>query len=657
MADAATAVEGRATAADALRRYLDGEHRAIKERVRGRMTEEEFEPVSELPRDEYRQTVMRWMLRLAEEGETKILFPREYGGEGNIGGGVAGFEMLAHADLSLLVKCGVQFGLFGGAVQHLGNERHRSEYLPAIMTGELPGCFAMTESGHGSDVQRVRTTAKYDADADELVVHTPDESASKDYIGNAACHGRMAVVFAQLEVAGEGHGVHAVLVPLRDEQGQTLAGVTIEDCGQKLGLEGVDNGRIRFDHVRVPRGNLLDRYGRIDENGTYSSEFENPNRRFFTTIGTLIQGRVSVGGAAISATKSALTIAIRHALRRTQFGPPDSDEEALLLDYRVHQRRLLQPLATTYALHFAQEKLRGWLHEAFTTDDYPDRERRKLESFAAGVKLTATWHATATIQTCREACGGAGYMAENRFAALKADTDVFTTFEGDNTILLQLVARAILTDYRERFGDLGRLEMVRFVGAEMFETAVERTLARQLVGAVADALPTSDDEEDRIEDRDLQLELFRWREERLIASVARRLKRGIDAGGSSFDVFNECQDHVLETARAHVDRLILEAFADAVERCDDDSIRPLLDSLFDLHALTLLERDLGWFFTHGRMNIERSRSVTRAINRLCSELREHAGVLVDAFAIPDEALAAPIGLRNAPQAAASAARG
>src|SRR3712207_3596767 len=125
----------------------------------------------------------------------------------------------------------------------------------------------MTETGHGSNVQALRTTATYDADRDELVVHTPDDDARKDYIGNAALHARMAVVFAQLRVGGEEPGIHALLVPLRDERGETLPGVRIEDCGEKLGLEGVDNGRIWFDHVRVPRTALLDRYGGIDEQG------------------------------------------------------------------------------------------------------------------------------------------------------------------------------------------------------------------------------------------------------------------------------------------------------------------------------------------------------------------------------------------------------
>src|SRR3954447_20329897 len=387
MSDAATATRETESApeAEALLRFLDGEHHEMREHVRERMAEPDFAPVSGMDRDEYRDLIMHWTRLMAEDGHPKYLFPKEYGGGGNIGAAVTAFETLGHADLSLLVKCGVQFGLFGGAVLHLGNESHHRELLPAIMTVELPGCFAMTESGHGSDVQRLRTRAVYDADAAEFVIDTPDESARKDYIGNAARDGRMAVVFAQLEVDGEEHGVHALLVPLRDEDGDTLPGVTIEDCGDKIGLNGVDNGRIAFEGVRVPRTALLDRYGKVTEDGSYESPIENKNRRFFTMIGTLIQGRVSVSGAGLSATKSALTIAVRYGLRRKQFGPPDSDREVPLLDYLVHQRGLMPPLARAYAIHFAQRKLVAQLHAAFSSDsEQEDRDRRKLEAFAAG---------------------------------------------------------------------------------------------------------------------------------------------------------------------------------------------------------------------------------------------------------------------------------
>src|ERR1700710_1641683 len=350
----------------------------------------------------------------------------------------------------------------------------------------------MTESGHGSNVQALGTTATYDSEAGEFVIDTPDDRARKDYIGNAALHASHAVVFAQLVVDGESRGVHALVVPIRDEQGEPAPGVRIEDCGRKIGLNGVDNGRCYFDGVRVPRHPLLDRYAVVTEDGRYFSDIENPDRRFFTMLGTLVQGRVCVGGAGINASKVALAVAIEYAHHRRQFGNPGSGEEEVLLDYGMHQRRLFPLLARTYALHFAQERVAAQLHEIFTDisdDGAAELARRALESRAAGTKAMGTWHASRTIQECREACGGAGYLSVNRFDALRADTDVFTTFEGDNTILMQLVAKGLLTDYKDSFEDLDQIGLVRFLASTAVETVLERTNARSILERLRDVVP------------------------------------------------------------------------------------------------------------------------------------------------------------------------
>jgi len=633
-----------------LRTLLDGPNADVRDLVRAWLAEPGNAPVADLPREEHRAQVLAWARELADAGGTAIGFPVEYGGEGNVGRSIAAFETLAAGDLSLLVKCGVQFGLFGGAVLHLGTEHHHERYLSAITSLQLPGCFAMTETGHGSNVQALATTATYDAAAGEFVVHTPDADARKDYIGNAARDGRMAAVFAQLVVDGEARGVHALLVPIRADDGGVLPGVTIEDCGAKLGLEGVDNGRIAFDQVRVPRDALLDRYAQVREDGTYFSPIENPTKRFFVMLGTLIQGRASVCGASITATKVALDIAVRRSLTRRQFGPPGGDE-VLLLDYRTHQRRLLPALATTYGLHFAQARLVERLHRAFTTDDVPDRERRQLETFAAGLKAVASWHATDTIQACREACGGAGYLRANRFAALKADTDVFTTFEGDNTVLLQLAAKNLLTDYRDEFGELDPLGLASFFAGQVIGTLAERAAVRKvLAGLAARLLPgrarakPGDEAAGRgrygeLRDRTEQLSLLRWRQEHILQGVARRLKGGIDSGREPFDVLVDCQDHVVEAARAWVDRVVLEAFADAVEACEDPELHALLDRACSLYALTRVEAERGFYQEHGRLTAARSKAVIKTVNALCAELRPDAERLVDAFAIPAPALA------------------
>jgi acyl-CoA oxidase len=631
----------------ALIELLDGRYADIRQLVKKNLAEygDILVDAEQLSREEFRQRVLDVVVMMAETGQTGMGFPEEYGGGGDIGASIAAFETLGYGDLSVLVKVGVQFGLFGGAILQLGTKEHHDAYLEDLITGRLLGCFAMTETGHGSNVQALGTTATYDADAGEFVIETPDDLSRKDYIGNAAMHARLAVVFAQLEVGGVSHGVHAFVVPIRDEDGTVMPNVRIEDCGQKIGLNGVDNGRIWFDGVRVPRTALLNQYADVSEDGTYSSPIENPDRRFFTMLGTLVQGRVCVGGAAINASKVALSVAVKYGLVRRQFGSPGSGREELLLDYGMHQRRLFPLLARTYALHFAQERVAADLHQVFSDRDTPEHDRRALESRAAGTKALGTWHATRTIQECREACGGAGYMSVNRFDALRADTDVFTTFEGDNTILLQLVAKGLLTDYADEFGDLDQLGMMRFVASVAVETVIERTSVHKLLDRVRDVLPAGDTDTDPdagILDTSYHLNLLRWREEHMLASVARRLKRGMDDGRDPAAVFSAVQDHVIGAARAHVERLLLEAFVDKIATLPEGQNKAALQLVCDLFALSAIEEDRAWFMEHGRFSNAKSKAVTAMVNELCRRVRPIADQLVDAFDIPPEMLRAEI---------------
>ena len=643
----------------ALARLLDGKHADVRDLVRANLVAHAsvLDEAESMSRDDFRERVRALVVELAATGQTGMGFPVEYGGGGDLGASVAAFETLALGDLSVLVKVGVQFGLFGGAILQLGTTPHHDAYLADLITAKRMGCFAMTETGHGSNVQRLGTTATYDPATEEFVLHTPDDQSRKDYIGNAAQHAELAVVFAQLVLpAGAGgeaesHGVHALVVPLRREGpgGAVLPGIRIEDCGPKMGLNGVDNGRIWFDGVRVPRANLLDRFATVSPEGVYSSPIDNPDRRFFTMLGTLVQGRVCVGGAGINAAKVAITLATTYAGTRRQFeatAPPDED---VLLDYGLHQRRLLPLLAKTYALHVAQEVVAGQLHDVFSGSTIDEHARRELEARAAGTKVLGTWHATRTIQECREACGGAGYLAANRFAALKADTDVFTTFEGDNHVLLQLVAKGLLTDYASDFEDLDQFGMVRFVASMAVETVIEKTNVHKLLTRLKDVLPGGDewDQEAGLLDPNYQLAMLRFREEHMLAGVARRLKRGIGDGLNPGEVFSKVQDHVIAVAVAHVERLVLEAFVEKVREVAASQpdagpgLGVALGLLCDLFALSTIEGDRAWFMEHGRLSVARSKAITREVNDLCRKVRPLAQSYVDAFGVPHEMLRAP----------------
>ncbi|ORV14055.1 acyl-CoA dehydrogenase [Mycobacterium celatum] len=621
------------TIAEHLRNTLDGRWRDVKNQMRERLSDEIFAPHYTPNTVIARTKVAEQMKIMADAGAADDGFRKEHGGTGNVGAAITMIEMLAMSDLSLMVKAGVQWGLFGGAVENLGTEPHHERYVPKIINLELRGCFAMTEWGHGSDVQSLETTATYDPETQEFVIDSATPSARKEYIGGAAETATIAAVFAQLITGGENHGVHCFLVPIRDADGNDLPGVTTSDNHYKGGLPGVDNGRIVFDHVRVPRENLLNKYGDVAPDGTYSSPIDNPGRRFFTMIGTLIRGRVCVGGSAGNAARLALDIATRYALQRRQFSAPDGEGEVLIMDYLVHQRRLLPLIAKSYALQFAQNELVAKCHDIQTADAPDAEEQRELESRAAGLKAANTWHASKAIQEAREACGGAGYMAENRLIALRADTDVFTTFEGDNHVLTQLVAKELLTAYADDIRSMSPVEWVRFAANAVSDRVMKRTAAEAIMQRIIDARQDSE-EEGSLFNRGTQVKMFEDREEYLLSSVARRLQAKSNEM-SAFDAFNAVQDHVLHAASAHIDRVVLEAFVAGIDSCEDEKAREILDLVCDLYALTVIEDDKAWYIEHRYLSTERAKAVTRGINDRCRRLRPYAETLVDGFGIPE----------------------
>ena len=638
----------------AVQRVLDGRWAHVRERARATVPASWCEPTDHLSTAEHRAVTLERLKEVVPTGEHRYGFAASAtGGLGgdSVGAQTVNFEMLGHADLSLTIKAGVQWGLFAGSIQALGTAKHHERYLRDAVETDLLGCFAMTETGHGSDVANLATTATYDEATGEIVVHTPGPDARKDYIGNAAQDARMAVVYAQLITKGERHGVHAVLVPVRDEAGNALPGVTLSDCGRKMGLNGVDNGRIVFDQVRVPRENLLDRYGQVAEDGTYSSSIASDNARFFTTLGALVKGRVCIGGAALAASKTGLAIAVRYAESRTQFPRPGGGgEEVTLLDYRTHQRRLLPLLARSAVLSLAQDDLVAELHRVTNPvllGAAPSPGPQKaLEAKAAGMKALLTWHATEALQEAREACGGAGFLSENRIAQLKGDTDVFTTFEGDNTVLAQLLGKHLLATYRDTLKQAGKLGAARAVTTSLVDAYAGRTPARALAGLVGETLADLRRTEDAGPlDRDWQLRLLAHRERRVLESLVARMRKRSAAGADAFTVVNEVQDHLVLAAKAHLDAHVASTAAAAIERADgegSEKARALLGRVLDLHVLAQLEADRAWYLERGLITPARSRELTSAVNALCAQLRPHAGRVVDAFALPEGWLGASI---------------
>ncbi|MBN9202263.1 MAG: acyl-CoA dehydrogenase [Microbacterium sp. SCN 70-18] len=638
---AAEAAEARIDIA-AVENLLLGTWADTRREIREAIKDSAFWQVTGQTKEEHRERVLTQLHMLVDIDGSRRAFPAEYGGHDNNGANIAGFEELVLADPSLQIKSGVQWGLFGSAIYQLGTKTHWDRWLPAVISLELPGAFAMTETGHGSDVAAIGTTATYDPDTEEFVINTPFRGAWKDYLGNAALHGKAATVFAQLITGGVNYGVHCFFVPLRDDDGNFLPGIGGEDDGVKGGLNGIDNGRLHFDHVRVPRENLLNRYGDVAPDGSYSSDIASPGRRFFTMLGALVQGRVSLDGAATTASALALKIAVTYGNQRRQFDSGSGSDEVTLLDYGKHQRRLLPLIAQNYAQFFAHDELLTTFDGVFSgRNDTPD-ERENLETLAAALKPLSTWNALDTIQEAREACGGQGFLAENRLVGLHHDLDVYVTFEGDNNVLLQLVGKRLLADYARQFKGADAAALAKFAVGQTAGKVFHGAGLRQLGQSVADFGSTARSVELGLR-AEQQHELLAGRVEQMVADLATALRPASKLSpAEAADLFNQHQAELIEAARAHGELLQWEAFSDGVKAIQDEGTRQVLTWLRDLFGLHLIEKHLAWYLINGRLSAQRAASVSRYIGRLCTRLRPHAQDLVDAYGLAPEHVRAPI---------------
>ncbi|SEA50622.1 Acyl-coenzyme A oxidase [Flavobacterium gillisiae] len=607
-----------------LTQILDGKQGEIIKKVKTIISRPEFAYETSTDTAVYREKVFDWCKILAKEKLGNMAYPKEYGGGDNIQDYFAIMETLSYHDLSLVIKFGVQFGLWGMSIQSLGTEKHYSKYLKNIGTLQLPGCFAMTETNHGSNVKGIETTATYSHKNQTFTIHTPHEKAQKEYIGNAAIHGQMATVFAKLIIDETDYGVNAFIVPLRDANNTILKGVTIGDCGLKMGLNGVDNGTIRFENVVIPKENMLDRFASVTDKGEFESPIPSDNRRFFTMLGTLVGGRIGIPRSALAAAKSGLTIAIRYSDQRRQFGP-EGGSEVPILNYRIHQRRLLPLLAKTYAIHFALQ----YVTQRFINKS--ESEMPEIEALAAGMKAYSTWSTTAILQECREACGGKGYLSENRIDALKNDTEIYTTFEGDNTVLMQLVAKNRLSEFRKSFGHMDAMGMINYV-YENTKTYISEK----------NPIITRKTDELHLINEEFHLEAFQYREKTTLASAAKRIKKLIDSGLDPYDAYNIIQHQMIDVAQAYLERVVLEQFQEAIQAIEDKNCKEVLLKLYQLYALSQIEKNKGWYLEDGYMEAVKTKAIRKMVNQLCWEIRPDAVSLVNAFDIPDSCLAASI---------------
>ena len=342
-------------------------------------------------------------------------------------------------------------------------------------------------------------------------------------------------------------------------------------------------------------------------------------------LGTLVGGRICVARAGLGGAKKALAIAVKHALKRRQFNDSIKIQEDLLMDYPSHQLRLTPAIASCYVYDVTLT------HMMKVYSDKTVEDKRKVETQAAGLKSIITWFANDTIQECREACGGKGYLLENQIADLKGDVDIFTTFEGDNHVLLQLAAKGVLSDFKSEFNSAGFTAVLKLLGTRIGDTL-----------STVNPAYTNNVDTDHLYNPKFHKHAFDFRTRRLTYTVAMRIRDYVKKGMPSYQAFLKVQTHLLTLGRAYSVELAYNTFVDFTESIKDEKNKALFEKLGTLYALHELRKDASWYLEQGYIGGTKSKALRQRVERLSTELRPHIGSLIDGFGIPDHCIEAPI---------------
>ena len=163
----------------------------------------------------------------------------------------------------------MHFYMFIITLNNLCTDKQKELFYEPSIQGKIRGCYAQTEMGHGSDIQSLMTTATYDEASESFIMNMPDTMAYKWWIGDLGAYANHAIVFAQLIIKGKKYGLHAFLVPIRDDDGKLLPGVEAGDIGPKYGFNTKDNGYLCLKNYPIPRRYMLMKYSKVSKSGVF----------------------------------------------------------------------------------------------------------------------------------------------------------------------------------------------------------------------------------------------------------------------------------------------------------------------------------------------------------------------------------------------------
>ncbi|KAG2332706.1 hypothetical protein Bca4012_017727 [Brassica carinata] len=515
--------------------------------------------------------------------------------------------------------------MFVPAIKGQGTEEQKQKWLSLANKMKIIGCYAQTELGHGSNVQGLETTATFDPQTDQFILHSPTQTSSKWWPGGLGKVSTHAVVYARLITNGKDHGVHGFIVQLRNlDDHSPLPGITIGDIGVKFGngaYNSMDNGFLMFDKFRIPRDQMLMRLSKVTREGKYVPS-DVPRQLMY---GTMVSVRQTIVSNASVAMARAVCIATRYSAVRRQFGSQNGGIETQVIDYKTQQNRLFPLLASAYAFRFVGEWLK-WLYTDVT-------QRLEASDFAtlpeahactAGLKSMTTSATSDGIEECRKLCGGHGYLWCSGLPELFAVYVPACTYEGDNVVLQLQVARFLMKSVSQLSSGKAPAGTTAYMGR-----AKHLLQCRSSVRKAEDWLNPA-----------MVLEAFEARALRMAVSCANNLSKFENQEQG----FSELLADLVEAAIAHCQLIVVSKFIVKLEgEIKGRGVKNQLKNLCYIYALHLIHKHLGDFLSTNTITSEQASVASQQLRSLYSQVRPNAVALVDAFDYTDHYLGSVLG--------------
>jgi alkylation response protein AidB-like acyl-CoA dehydrogenase len=329
--------------------------------------------------------------KLADVGFLGAALPEDHGGMGlDTISYTLVMEELGRADSSVRGIVSVTNGLVGKTIVKWGTDEQRARWLPGLSSGELLGCYALTEPGAGSDPSSLATRAQRDGDGWVL-------SGSKIFITLGTWAG-LALVFARAD-----EGVTCFLVPTGGD------GFSARKIDGKLGLRAQDTGELVLDGVRVDGDAVLGELG----------------GGLKVALSALDNGRISLAAGCVGICQGCLDACVAYAAERRQFGRP------------IGSFQLVQELIAEIAVDTEAARFLAW--QAAAASDAGRRHTR--ESSVA--KLFASEAAVRAANAAVQVHGGYGYVDEFPVGRYLRDARVTTLYEGTSQVQKLIIGRLL----------------------------------------------------------------------------------------------------------------------------------------------------------------------------------------------------------------------